>query len=247
MTRGPTGFKNAGKDAEDLQIKDIDVSRQSLSRDAPLSPHPPLLYPSPGITIARHMDLEWHPDILIPERMITVITGPRRVVIDGLDRSRGTIRRYPLLFVCSNFSRILPELSRTVTGFSVRRGFTGDQMSAIIGGCDTTYLFVEHDPSLYEDDARLIPVVVNKIRAFAQENGTVIVYAEGPDRFMRQVMRAAHRVYLYADWGDLIRRHTGRQYRQDLDISPRSHQARLVAFTGQEKEIQAPGNDAGMQ
>jgi hypothetical protein len=195
------------------------------------------------MTIARHMDLEWQPDILIPERMITVITGPRRVVIDGLDRSKGTIRRYPLLFVCSNFSRILPELSRTVTGFSVRRGFTGDQVSAIIGGCDATYLFVEHDPSLYEDDARLIPVVVNKIKAFAHENGTVIVYSEGSDRFMCQIMRAAHRVYLYADWGDLIRRHTVRQHRQDRDMGPHSHQARLVAFEGPKLKIQESDAD----
>ncbi len=184
------------------------------------------------------MDLEWHPDILIPERSITVITGPRQVVIDGLDRSKGTIRRYPLLFVCSNFSRILPELSRTVTGFSVRRGFTGDQVSTIIGGCDATYLFVEHDPSLYEDDARLIPVVVNKIRAFTRENGTAIVYSEGSDRFMRQVTKAAHRVYLYADWGDLIRRHTKRQHRRDLGPGSRSHQARLAGFAGPDEKEQ---------
>ena len=187
------------------------------------------------------MDLEWHPDILIPERAITVITGPPRVVIAGLDCSRGTIRRYPLLYVCSNFSRVLPGLDRTVSGFSVRRGFTGDQVSTIIGGCDATYLFVEHDPSLYEDDTRLIPVVVNKIRAFAHENGTVIVYSEGTDRFMRQVIRAAHRVYLYADWGDLIRRHTGRQHRQDREAGPRSHQARLMAFAGPIKNDTEPG------
>ncbi|HVP94007.1 MAG TPA: hypothetical protein VMS89_02430 [Methanoregulaceae archaeon] len=167
--------------------------------------------------------------------MITVITGPPQVVIDGLDCCRGTIRRYPLLYVCSNFSRVLPGLGRSVTGFSVRRGFTGDQVSAIISGCDATYLFVEHDPSLYEDDMRLIPVVINKIRAFARENGTVIIYSEGTDRFMRQVMSAAHRVYLYAEWGDLIRRHTRRQHLQGHDQGPRAHQARLAAFTRPER------------
>jgi hypothetical protein len=190
------------------------------------------------------MDLEWHADILIPERMITVITGPPQVVIDGLDYCRGTIRRYPLLYLCSNFSRVLPELSRTVTGFSVRRGFTGDQVSTIIGGCDATYLFVEHDPSLYEDDTRLIPVVVNKIRAFAHQNGTVIVYSESTDRFMRQVMRAAHRVYIYAEWGELIRRRMQRQRLQGHDRGFRSHQARLVAFARPAEEDQGCGKDA---
>ena len=175
------------------------------------------------------MDLEWHPDILIPERMITVITGPPQIAVDGLDSSRGTIRHYPLLYVCSNFSRVLPGLSRMVTGFSVRRGFTGDQVSAIIGGCDATYLFIEHDPSLYEDDTRLIPVVVNKLMTFARESGTVIVYSDGTDRFMRQVTRAAHRVYLYGEWGDLVRRHVPRW--QHHDRGQRGYQARLATFT----------------
>ena len=149
---------------------------------------------------------------------------------------------------CSTCAVIFPgsfrKLSRTVTGFSVRRGFTGDQVSTIIGGCDATYLFVEHDPSLYEDDTRLIPVVVNKIRAFAHQNGTVIVYSEGTDRFMRQVMRAAHRVYIYAEWGDLIRRRIQRQRLQGHDRGFRSHQARLVAFARPAEEDQGCGKDA---
>jgi hypothetical protein len=153
------------------------------------------------------MDLEWHAGILIPERTTTVIIGPPQVVIEGLDHCSSTIQRYPLLYVCSNFSGVLSHLHRTTSGFSVRRGFTSDQVSTIISECDATYLFIEHDPSLYEEDKRLIPVVVNKIRAFARENGTVIVYSQKTDRFMRHLMRAAHRVYLYEDWSKRARLH----------------------------------------
>jgi hypothetical protein len=177
------------------------------------------------------MDLEWHPDMLIPERMITVITGPSQVVIEGLNSCSGTIRRYPLLYVCSNFSRVLPGLHRSVSGFSVRRGFTSDQVSTIISECDATYLFIEHDPSLYEEDTRLIPVVANKIRAFARETGTVIIYSDRMDHFMHHMMRTAHRVYLYAEWGDLIRMRIRRQHLHGRDRSLRARQARLGIFT----------------
>ena len=176
------------------------------------------------------MDLEWQPDILIPERTITMITSPSQIVINGLNSCSGTMRRYPLLYVCSNFSRVLPGLHRSVSGFSVRRGFTSDQISTIISECDATYLFIEHDPSLYEEDTRLIPVVTNKIKTFAREHGTVIIYSDQIDRFMRHIMRASHRVYLYAEWADLIRRRIRQQQLHGRNRSPREHQARLGIF-----------------
>jgi hypothetical protein len=51
------------------------------------------------------MDLEWPSDILIQERTITTIIGPPQVVIAGLDSCSGIIRRYPLQYVCSNYSQ----------------------------------------------------------------------------------------------------------------------------------------------
>ena len=180
------------------------------------------------------MDLEWHPDILVPERMITAIVGPPQVVIDGLNSCRLTMRRYPLLYVCSNYSRVLPGLHRSLTGFSVRRGFTSDQISTIIGECDTTYLFIEHDPSLYEDDTRMMPVVTNKIGTFAREHGTVIIYSDGVDRFMRYIMKASQRVYLFEEWGNLIRRHIQPQ-RDSRNRKHRSHQAKIGMFDATDK------------
>jgi len=151
------------------------------------------------------MDLEWYPGIIVPERMITVIIGPPQVMADGMDHYCGMIRRFPFLYACSNYSMVLPLLHRTTFEFSVRRGFTSDQVSTIISECDATYLIIEHDPSLYEDDRRLVPFVVNKIRGFARDDGTVIVYSQRTDPFMRHLIRAAHRVYLYANWETAIR------------------------------------------
>ena len=163
------------------------------------------LSPSGPEQIPEKMDLELQPDILVPERMITVIIGPPQVMADSMDHCSGMMRRFPFLYACSNYSMVLPLLHRTTFEFSVRRGFTSDQVSTIIGECDATYLIIEHDPSLYEDDRRLIPFVVNKIRGFARDDGTVIVYSQRADPFIRHLVRAAHRVYLYANWGTAIR------------------------------------------
>ena len=103
------------------------------------------------------MDLEWPGDICIPERTITVIIGPSSILEAGLNSSSGTMRRYPFLYVCSNYSGCIPNLHRTTFEFSVRRGFTSDQIATIINECDATYLIIEHDPSLYADDTRLDP------------------------------------------------------------------------------------------
>jgi len=178
------------------------------------------------------MDLEWYPDIHVPERMITVIIGPPRVMADGMDHCGSMIRRFPFLYACSNYSTVLPLLHRTTFEFSVRRGFTSDQVLAIIGECDATYLIIEHDPSLYEDDRRLVPFVVNKIRGFARDDGTAIVYSQRLDPFMRHLVRAAHRVYLYADWQTAIRFHQSKKQRNIRGEGEKAHsrQVRFDAF-----------------
>lgn len=151
------------------------------------------------------MDLEWPGRISIPERAITIIIGPSSVLEGGLNSCSGTMRRYPFLYVCSNYSGVLPNLHRTTFEFSVRRGFTSDQIATIINECDATYLIIEHDPSLYADDTRLIPSVISRLKNFARNEGTVVVYSRNLDRFMRSLIRASARVYLYADWTTVIR------------------------------------------
>lgn len=115
------------------------------------------------------------------------------------------MRRYPFLYVCSNYSGVLSNLHRTSFEFSVRRGFTSDQMATIINECDATYLIIEHDPSLYADDKRLIPSVISRLKTFARNEGTGVVYSRNLDRFMRSLIRASARAYIYADWANVIR------------------------------------------
>jgi hypothetical protein len=175
------------------------------------------------------MDLEWPDDLCIPERSITTIIGPSSIIEAGLNSSSGMMRRYPFLYACSNYSAVLPNLHRTTFEFSVRRGFTSDQMATIINECDATYLIIEHDPSLYENDKTLIPGIINRLKTFARNEGTVVVYSRNLDRFMRSLIRASGRAYIYADWANVIR-NSQLKKQQKRDGPPRrlvSRQARL--------------------
>jgi hypothetical protein len=175
------------------------------------------------------MDLEWPGHISIPERAITIIIGPSGILEEGLNSCSGTMRRYPFLYACSNYSGVLPNLHRTTFEFSVRRGFTSDQMATIISECDATYLVIEHDPSLYADDTRLIPSVISRLKTFARNEGTVVVYSRNLDRFMRSLIRASARAYIYADWTTVIR-NSQLKKQQQRDGPPRrivSRQVRL--------------------
>lgn len=151
------------------------------------------------------MELEWPGDICIPERTMTAIIGPAGILEKGLNSCSDTMRRYSFLYVCSNYSGVLSDLHRTTFNFSVRRGSTSDQVITIINECDSTYLINEHDPSLYADDTKLIPHVISRLKTFARNKGTVVVYSRNLDRFMRALLRASGRAYLYADWANVIR------------------------------------------
>ncbi|MEI7433412.1 MAG: hypothetical protein WCJ93_04085 [Methanomicrobiales archaeon] len=52
---------------------------------------------------------------------------------------------------------------------------------------------------------------MNKIRGFARDDGTVIVYAQRVDPFNHHFVRLAHRVCLCATWETAIRLHQLKQ------------------------------------
>ncbi len=169
------------------------------------------------------MDLEWPGNICIPERTITAIIGPNGILEEGLNSCSSMMRRYPFLYVCSNYSGVLPNLQRTAYEFSVRRGFTSDQMATIIDECDTTYLIIEHDTSLYADDTTLIPGIINRLKTFARNDGTVVVYSRNLDRFMRSLLRSSGRAYVYADWKNVMRNNQLKKQQRE-----RGHSQRIV-------------------
>jgi hypothetical protein len=141
------------------------------------------------------MEIEFLPHIILPERSFAVIVAPAERAAEGLNQCR-EMRRYETLYICSNYSRLLPRLHRTVNYFYIRRGFTSHQVSTILEESDQSILFLEHDPTLYESDRTMIPVIVDLLSTFAREKGAVIVYSDRTDSFIRAAARAATHVFV---------------------------------------------------
>jgi len=118
-------------------------------------------------------------------------------------------------------------------------------MATIINECDATYLIIEHDPSLYEADTKLIPGVINRLKTFARNEGTVVVYSRYLDRFMRSLLRASGRAYFYADWANVIRNsQLKKQQKNGATRRIVSRQARLDQVS--RSEIRLGNLDSGL-
>lgn len=148
------------------------------------------------------MDLFWPYGIDLPDRSLTAILGPPAVPLAGINRCRD-LSRYPFLYVCGNFSRILTGIHRTVR-YSVRRGFTQDQMMTIVEESAATILFIEHDPTLYEEDRRLVRYLAPRLRQLAEAQAIVVVYSPVTDVFMREVFTHAHQVYAFLPYDRIV-------------------------------------------
>ncbi len=148
------------------------------------------------------MDLSWPHGIELPDRSLTVVIGPPAVPIAGINRCRD-LSRYPFLYVCSNFSRILTHIHRTVR-YSVRRGFTQDQVMTIVEESTETVVFIEHDPSLYQDDRRLVRDIALRLRQLAGAQAIIIVYSPVTDVFMREAASRANQVYAFLPYDRVV-------------------------------------------
>ncbi len=96
------------------------------------------------------MEFELHPSVILESGTFSIVTAPEELVLRGLNGTPA-LSRFLFLYVCGNSSRLLTGIRRRSAHFEVRRAFTLFQLLTILGEAHHTILFVEHDPSLYED------------------------------------------------------------------------------------------------
>jgi DNA polymerase I len=97
------------------------------------------------------MEFELHPSVTLESGTFSVVTAPEELVLRGLNGTPA-LSRFLFLYVCGNYSRLLSGIRRRSAHFEVRRAFTLFQLLAILREAHHTILFLEHDPSLYEDE-----------------------------------------------------------------------------------------------
>jgi DNA polymerase I len=96
------------------------------------------------------MEFELHPSVTLESGTFSVVTAPEELVLRGLNGTPA-LSRFLFLYVCGNYSRLLTGIKRRSTHFEVRRSFTLYQLLTILREAHHSIIFVEHDPSLYED------------------------------------------------------------------------------------------------
>jgi DNA polymerase I len=159
------------------------------------------------------MEFELHPSVTLESGTFSVVTAPEELVLRGLNGTPA-LSRFLFLYVCGNYSRLLTGIKRRSAHFEVRRSFTLFQLLSILREAHHTIIFVEHDPSLYEDagsrsrgapspldnpgsqrdPGSLLPEVAGAL-AEAARTAAVVLYAPRPDPALSVLARRADRVF----------------------------------------------------
>ena len=158
------------------------------------------------------MEFELHPSVTLESGTFSVVMAPEELVLRGLNGTPA-LSRFLFLYVCGNYSRLLTGIRRRSAHFEVRRAFTAFQLLTILREAHHTILFVEHDPSLYDDagslsrgapsplddpgslrDPGVLPEVADAFAEAARE-ALVVLYAPRPDPTLSILARRADRVF----------------------------------------------------
>jgi hypothetical protein len=130
------------------------------------STHGSLSYP--WSRLFSTMKIELHPAVSLLPETFNVLVVPVEMLVDALN-SHLELQRYKILFISGNHSRILSRLDRNFTELDVRRAFTSFQLMTILEENHHSFLIVEHDTLLSEDDTEMVEYVAQHFRQTSRE------------------------------------------------------------------------------
>jgi hypothetical protein len=139
------------------------------------------------------MEFELSPGIAFRTGTFSTLLAPEELVVPALNRCE-TIRRFMILFISGMSSQILPRLTPLLTCMDTCEAATADRVHELLAGAHQSIIFVEHDPSLYGQDAKLYAETYRLLRNLAA-SAVVIVYASTPDRSFDYLSHHADRAF----------------------------------------------------
>ncbi len=139
------------------------------------------------------MFVELQKGMVLQPGTFNAVVAPEAVAISMIN-SNADLQRYLFLFVGGNYSRILSGIHRTATNFDVQRACTAHQLFTILSGASHTFIFIEHDETLYDGAKDMITPIAGLLNEISRE-ATVILYSPTPDRAFRALIHDANRVY----------------------------------------------------
>jgi DNA polymerase I len=160
------------------------------------------------------MLVELQKGLVIQPGTFNAVIAHESVVISMIN-ANADLQRYLFLFIGGNYSRILSGVHRTATNFDVQRAFTAHQLFTCLTTASHTFVFVEHDATLYDGAWDMITPIASALLEISRES-TVILYSPTPDRAFRALIRDANRVYFLSVPEEMKRCYSG------IRVSPHS-------------------------
>jgi DNA polymerase I len=153
------------------------------------------------------------------------VIAPEKVMISALNNNID-LQRFLFLYVSGNYSRLLSSINRSSKNFEVRRAFTAHQLFTILKEVSHTVLLIEHDPTLFDGAAEMIPQIAGMLKDISCES-LVILYIPSIDRSFSVLMRQADHIIEFAPAEDFIetpqyRSSRSRRYSETLPYAQRT-------------------------
>lgn len=130
--------------------------------------------------------------IALRQGTFSAVIAPEPVIIRAMNKNY-ELDRFLFLFICGNYSRLIPHISRASSNFEVRRPFTADQLLNVIKEAGHTVIFIEHDPTLFDSAERFVTPIGEALRGAGRE-ALVVLYSPSMDRSFAALARQADRL-----------------------------------------------------
>jgi DNA polymerase I len=137
------------------------------------------------------MQIELRKDLALQPGTFSAVIAPEKMMVDALN-GNADLQRFLFLYISGNYSRILAGLNRSSKNFEVRRSFTAHQLLSTLRESGHTVIFIEHDPSLFDNAMDTIEPIAGALKEAGHES-LVILYAPATDRPFSLLARKADR------------------------------------------------------
>lgn len=136
------------------------------------------------------------PDISYLPGTFFVFVAPSAIILKALitllSQHQGQV-----LYLCGNYPIILPKIPLDPSRFQIRRALTAYQILTILDEGDESLILFEHDRTLFDDNADLLPALGEVCREKARTFRVVFLFAERFDQWISQIESYGNRVVYY--------------------------------------------------
>ncbi len=164
------------------------------------------------------MEFEILPGIKTEPNSFTILIADERIASETIEDHLNSFN-LTFLYICGNFSRVLSKIRDRCINFDIRRAFTVFQLLKILEESHQTSIFMEHDPTLYEDHKDLIDYVSLALKD-KSHSSTILLYSSSLDPYIGEISLKSDRVIL-------IEGHRRGYFVKDIFLNPEIKQNQL--------------------